>query len=92
MANTFLPFTAYSGFDLSFRAISPKHPVRISRTRRRLGASKEEKLATRQTEGRSGREVGAHDNACGKPAFCVMSGRALRHRRIAVPPAELSAR
>jgi len=84
MAITFLPFTATSGFDLSFSAISPKHPARDTRTFWRLGASKEEKLATRQTEG--GR---ARGNACGESAFCVLLGRALRHRRIAVPPAEL---
>jgi hypothetical protein len=30
MANTFLLFTAYSGFDLSLSAISPKHPARIT--------------------------------------------------------------
>jgi len=86
MANKFLPFTAYRGFDLSFRATSPKHPVRISHTRRRLGASKEEKLATRQTEGRTGRERRAHGDACGESASRIMPGRALRHRRIAVPP------
>jgi len=60
----------------------------MTRTRRRLGAAKEEKPAVRQTHGRT---RDARNNACGESAYCVMMHRVLRHRRIAVPPAELSA-
>jgi len=82
----FLPFTALSGFDLSFRLKSPKHPARNIRARRRLGAAKEEKPALRQTEGRT---RDARADAGGETARSVVLHRALRHRRIAVPPAEI---
>jgi hypothetical protein len=91
MANTFLPFTAKRGFDLSFHALPLNTRCEFIRISRRLGASKEEKLATRQTEGRTGR-TRARKHACGEPAAFVMPDHTLRHRRIAVPPAELSAR
>jgi len=46
----------------------------------------------RQTEGRTGRERNARENAGGETAFRVIVHRTFRHRRIAVPPAEFSAR
>ena len=64
----------------------------MTRACRRLGAPKEEKPALRQTEGRTGREVRARADASGESAHRVMPCRTLHHRRIAVPPAEFSAR
>jgi hypothetical protein len=45
-----------------------------------------------QTEGRTGRERDARAAASGKSALRFLLHRAFRHRRIAVPPAEFSAR